>query len=55
MREVADRMRADRIPCDALYLDIDFQVKNAPFTMNQETFPNFADFVKELENKHFTW
>jgi alpha-glucosidase len=52
-REVADRMRADRIPCDALYLDIDFQVKNAPFTVNQETFPKFPEFVQELKDKHF--
>jgi alpha-glucosidase len=52
-REVADRMRADRIPCDALYLDIDFQVGNAPFTVNQETFPKFPEFVQELKDKHF--
>jgi len=52
-REVADRMRADKIPCDALYLDIDFQVGNAPFTVNQQTFPNFPQFVQELKDKHF--
>jgi alpha-glucosidase len=52
LREVADRLRADRIPCDALYMDIDYQVHNAPFTMNKQAFPNFADFVRELEDKH---
>src|SRR3984885_1305147 len=51
LREVADRLRADRIPCDALYMDIHYQVGNAPFTMKQQAFPNFADFVRELENK----
>jgi alpha-glucosidase len=53
LREVADRLRADRIPCDALYLDIDYQVGNAPFTVNKQTFPNFPNFVHELEDKQF--
>ena len=52
-REVADRMRADRIPCDALYLDIDFQDRNAPFTVNQQAFPKFPEFIQELKDKHF--
>ncbi|MBB5346149.1 glycoside hydrolase family 31 protein [Tunturibacter empetritectus] len=52
-REVADRMRADRIPCDALYLDIDFQDRNAPFTVNQQAFPKFPQFIQELKEKHF--
>ncbi|WP_158942470.1 glycoside hydrolase family 31 protein [Granulicella sp. S190] len=54
VREIADRMRADRIPCDALYLDIDYQAGNAPFTVNQETFPNFPNFVQELKAKQFS-
>ncbi|MBB5318849.1 glycoside hydrolase family 31 protein [Tunturibacter empetritectus] len=51
--EVADRMRADRIPCDALYLDIDFQDRNAPFTVNQQAFPKLPEFIQELKEKHF--
>jgi alpha-glucosidase len=33
-------------------MDIDYQIGNAPFTVNQQAFPNFPDFVHELENKH---
>jgi alpha-glucosidase len=53
LREVADRMRADRIPCDAVYLDIDYQDGNAPFTVNEKTFPDLPKFVKELKDKKF--
>ena len=34
VREIADRLRADSIPADAIYLDIDYQQKNRPFTVN---------------------
>ncbi len=36
LRDIADRLRADRIPCDVLWLDIDFQHKNWPFTVNEQ-------------------
>jgi hypothetical protein len=32
LRDIADRLRKDRIPCDVLWLDIDFQHENWPFT-----------------------
>ena len=32
--EIADRLRADHIPADALYLDIDYQDHNRPFTVD---------------------
>ncbi len=53
LRAVADRLRADRIPADALYLDIDFQIKNRPFSVDESKFPNFPDFIKELAQKQF--
>ena len=51
--EIADRLRADRIPADALYLDIDYQEKNRPFTVDTVRFPNFSGLVKELAAKQF--
>ena len=33
-RSVATRLRADAIPSDALWLDIDYQLGNAPFTVD---------------------
>jgi alpha-glucosidase len=52
-REIANRLRADKIPSDVLYLDIDYQYKNRPFTVNPETFPNFPALVSDLRKQHF--
>jgi alpha-glucosidase len=51
--QVARRLRADRIPADALYLDIGFQYHNRPFTVNKKLFPDFPGMVKELHQMHF--
>jgi alpha-glucosidase len=53
VREIADHLRRDRIPSDALYLDIDYQYRNRPFTVNTSTFPNFAGLVSDLRKEHF--
>jgi alpha-glucosidase len=53
LREVAERLRADRIPTDVLWLDIDFQHKNWPFTVNREAFPDFKGMVRDLAEKQF--
>ncbi len=51
--EVAKRLRADKIPSDALYLDIDYQYRNRPFTVNTVTFPDFAGLVSHLRKQDF--
>jgi len=53
LMEVANRLRADHIPADALYLDIDYQIKDRPFTINEQAFPNFAQMVNKLTDDHF--
>ena len=53
IREIADRFRADKIPGDVLYLDIDYQDRNRPFTVNPQTFPNFPGLVSDLRKQHF--
>ena len=50
--EVAARFRADHIPVDAIYLDIDYQQKNRPFTIDSAAFPDFAGMVKALHDEH---
>ena len=50
-RGIADHMRADKLPIDVLYLDIDYQDKNKPFTVNTEAFPDLPGFVNELKSK----
>ncbi len=51
--EVEHRLRADRIPADALWLDIDFQKNNMPFTVDAQRFPNFPQMVKNLAADKF--
>jgi alpha-glucosidase len=53
LREVAARLRKDRIPADVLWLDIDFQHENWPFTVNEKAFPDFKGMVKDLADEHF--
>lgn len=51
--EVANRLRKDRIPADAIYLDIDYQEKNRPFTINTATFPDMPGLIAQLHRKNF--
>jgi alpha-glucosidase len=51
--EVADRLRADHIPADAIYLDIDFQDKNRPFTTDKTRFPDLPGMIKQLSAENF--
>jgi len=49
LRTVANRLRADKIPSDALYLDIDYQDRNRPFTVNKEAFPDLKGLAGDLK------
>jgi alpha-glucosidase len=51
--EVAKKFRELKIPCDAIYLDLDYMDNYKVFTVNKERFPNFADFVSELKEMGF--
>jgi alpha-glucosidase len=53
VREIAKRLRGDAIPADVLYLDIDYQFKNRPFTVDPKTFPDFPGLVSDLRQEHF--
>ncbi len=53
LREVAAKLREDKIPADALYLDIDYQKKNRPFTVDPEKFPNFVQMLGDLKKQNF--
>jgi alpha-glucosidase len=53
LRDIATRMRKDRIPSDVLWLDIDYQHDNWPFTVNEQAFPDFSGMVKDLEKEQF--
>jgi alpha-glucosidase len=49
VREVASRLRTDKVPTDAMWLDIDFQDRNRPFTTNPKTFPDLAGLAGDLK------
>jgi len=53
LREIATRLRNDRIPSDVVYLDIDYQDRNRPFTVDSKTFPDFPGLVSDLRKQHF--
>ena len=36
-----------------LYLDIDYQFRNRPFTVDPVTFPGFPGLVSDLSKQHF--
>lgn len=47
--EIAQTFRQLQIPCDAIYLDIDYMDGFRVFTWNYEHFPDPVQLVKELE------
>jgi alpha-glucosidase len=51
--EVGARLREDKIPADAIYLDIDYQVKNRPFTVDTKAFPDLPGMVTALHQNKF--
>jgi alpha-glucosidase len=53
VREVANEFRKRKIPADIIYLDIDYQEKNRPFTVDRERFPHFEQMVKDLGHQGF--
>ena len=51
--EVARTFREHKIPADVLYLDIDYQQGNAPFTIDRQRFPDFEGMVRDLGQQGF--
>ena len=52
VRRIADRLRSERIPADVVWLDIDYQLKNRPFTVDPERFPHFDQMIQDLKAQH---
>jgi alpha-glucosidase len=50
---IADHLRADSLPADVLYLDIDYQDRNRPFTVDTRAFPDLKQLVADLKQRHF--
>ena len=52
VREVVRKHRELGIPLDSVYLDIDYMERYKDFTLNNETFPDFAAFNEEMKKEH---
>ncbi len=53
VRDIAKRLRSERIPADVLWLDIDFQDRSRPFTTNPKTFPYLKGLASDLRSQGF--
>jgi len=53
VRQIAAEFRKRKIPVDVLYLDIDYQDRNRPFTVDPERFPHFGQMVQDLRKEGF--
>jgi len=51
VHRIADRLRAERIPADVIWLDIDYQDRNRPFTTNPTTFHDLPGLAGELRQQ----
>lgn len=48
VRDVADGLRRERIPADVIWLDIDYQDRDRPFTTDKVAFPDLAGLVADV-------
>ncbi len=48
VRQIAGTFRRDRFPLDVIWLDIDYQDRNRPFTVNKSTFPDMRALVRDM-------
>ncbi len=51
-RTVVRKHRENHIPIDLLYMDIDYMDTYKDFTVNEEAFPAFDGFVREMQKDH---
>ncbi|MDB5675692.1 MAG: alpha-glucosidase [Sphingomonas bacterium] len=45
------RLRKDAVPTDVVWLDIDYQDRNRPFTVNRTAFPDLAGLAADLRKQ----
>ena len=52
VRRIASRLRSEHIPVDVIWLDIDYQFKYRPFTVDPERFPHFDQMIQDFKGEH---
>ncbi|WP_155262976.1 TIM-barrel domain-containing protein, partial [Sphingomonas segetis] len=53
VRSIAARLRKERVPADVIWLDIDYQDRNRPFTTNDKTFPDLKKLAADVGEQGF--
>ncbi|HUX61761.1 MAG TPA: TIM-barrel domain-containing protein, partial [Ignavibacteriaceae bacterium] len=53
VKRIAETFRDDKIPCDVIYLDIDYMDGYRVFTWNKNRFPDPSNMLKELKKEGF--
>ncbi len=53
IRRIGKDMREANIPCDTIYLDIDYMERFKDFTTCDDKFPDFENFVSEMKDQGF--
>ena len=51
-RKVVEEHRKNHVPLDMVYMDIDYMQGYKDFTLNEENFPDFPEFVEEMKAQH---
>jgi alpha-glucosidase len=51
--KIAKTFREKDIPCDVIYLDIDYMEGYRVFTWNKDTFKNYKEMLKQLKEMGF--
>jgi len=51
MRAIAQRLRSERLPADVIYMDIDYQDRARPFTVNRTAFPSVRQLAGDLRKQ----
>ncbi len=53
VRSVADRLRAEKVPTDVLWLDIGYLDRNTPFTVDRAAFPDLPGLIRDERAQGF--
>lgn len=53
VREIASEFRQRKIPCDTIYLDIDYMDEYRVFTHSPQRFPTFTKMIEDLRSENF--
>lgn len=51
VRAIAQRLRSERLPADVVYMDIDYQDRARPFTLNSKAFPDVRKLASDLRGQ----